>query len=175
MRAFFAVYPDEHARGALAEIAPEDDEDLRATDMADWHVTVRFLGELGDEELAAATAAGHAAAERVGHLQLQLGPTTALGAGAHVLFVPATGAEPLAEELDAELAGRFGPRDRPFRGHLTIARARGRRRLGAWRAGVPVRAAFGATELALVGSTLEPARAVHRVLARFPLQGGPST
>ena len=60
MRAFLAFYPDELARSELADTAPDDAEDVRVTEMADWHVTVRFLGSFDDEQVddvAAATAA----------------------------------------------------------------------------------------------------------------------
>lgn len=175
MRCFLAVYPDADARRALAEVVPEEDGGLRVTDLSDWHVTVRFLGELDDGEVAAVAAAATRAAASVPPCCVRLGPATALGAGGHVLFVPACGLEGLAGALDEELPAALGPRERPFLGHLTIARARGRERLGRFRAGAPCSASFTATELALVASSLEPGRAVHRVLDRFALGAPRST
>ena len=169
MRSFLAVYPDQDARTAIAEVVPDDVEEIRSTEMAEWHVTVRFLGELDEERTAAAASAARRAASSLAPLSVLLGPATALGSGSHVLFVPASGTESLAEAVDRELLEEFGPRDRPYRGHLTFARARGQRRLAVCRAGAPVHASFRAEELVLVGSTLEPQRAVHRVLERFPL------
>lgn len=174
MRTFLAIYPDEHARAAVAEVAPEDDEEVRATEMAEWHVTLRFLGELDEPRTCAAASAARELARHTAPFTVQLGPATAIGFGGQVLFVPVRGTEDLAEALDRALAADFGDRDRAYRAHLTIARSRGRRRLGRWRAGMPVRASFRVEELALVGSTLGPDRAEHRILERFGL-GAPST
>jgi len=53
VRAFFAIYPDEAARGELADVAPEESDDVRVSDMADWHVTLRFLGPVRAEAIPA--------------------------------------------------------------------------------------------------------------------------
>ncbi len=144
---------------------------MRATEMADWHVTLRFLGELDESQTAAAADAARRAALSTTAPCVRLGPATAINGAGHVLFVPATGTEALTEAIDRELGADFGVRDRPYRGHLTIARSRGGQRLASWRAGAPIRASFRADELVLVCSTLEPSHAVHRVLERFPLAG----
>jgi len=175
VRAFLALYPDEAARGELAEVAPEDADDVRVTDMADWHVTVRFLGELDEPAASAVARAASGALATAAPFNVRLGPTTALGTGARVLFVPAAGAEAVARLLDAALEGLAERRDGPFRGHLTLARARGRSRLPATLSGIPIAVAFRASEVALVVSRLEPARAVHQIVARFPLGAGGST
>lgn len=169
MRAFVAFYPDELARGELVEVAPEDADDVRVTDMADWHVTIRFLGELDEARVDEVAAAAATAVAAVSPFTARLGPLTALGTGARVLFVPVRGAERLAELLDAALDGLVGPRDGPYRGHLTLARARGRGRLPSSLSGLPVNVHFPVAEAALVASSLEPDRAVHRVIATFPL------
>jgi 2'-5' RNA ligase len=129
VRAFVAFYPDEVARGELVEVAPEDADDVRVTDMADWHVTVRFLGEVAESRAGDVTTAAAAAIATVAPFTARLGPLTALGTGARVLFVPVHGAEHLAGALDAVLDPLVEPRDGPYRGHLTLARARGRGRL----------------------------------------------
>lgn len=173
MRAFVAFYPDELARGELVEVAPEDADDVRVTDMADWHVTVRFLGELAESSVNDVAAAAARAMATVPPFTARLGPLTALGTGARVLFVPVRGAEGLAAALDAginaAIDGLVEPRDGPYRGHLTLARARGRGRLPSSLSGLPVNVSFPVTEAALVASSLEPDRAVHRVVATFPL------
>ncbi len=172
MRSFLAVYPDEAARGVLAEVAPDDADDVRVTDMAEWHVTLRFLGDLDDDGLDAVRAAARAAAVAAGPFDVRLGPLTALGAGARVLFVPAEGAEHMAARLDRALGALGEPREGPFRGHLTLARARGRGRLPVALVGTAVHASFRVDEVVLVGSRLEPDRAVHHVVDRFPLGSG---
>ncbi len=175
MRSFLAVYPDESARRALADVALEDAIDVRVTDMAEWHVTIRFLGELDDEDVAAVAKAAATSLLDVAPFTVHLGPATALGTGARVLFAPARGAEHVAQVLDEALFGMVAPRAGPYRGHLTLARARGRGRLPGTLSGVPLRVSFEATEVALVGSRLEPHRAVHHVERRFGLGGGGST
>jgi RNA 2',3'-cyclic 3'-phosphodiesterase len=172
VRAFIAFYPDEFARGELVEVAPDDAVDVRVTDMADWHVTVRFLGQLDESRVDEVAAAAATAIARVRPFTARLGPLTALGAGARVLFVPVAGGEELADTLDAALDGLVEPRDGPYRGHLTLARARGRGRLPGGLSGLPVSVRFAVDGAALVASSLEPDRAVHRVVATFPLDGG---
>jgi 2'-5' RNA ligase len=172
VRAFVAFYPDEVARGELVEVAPEDADDVRVTDMADWHVTVRFLGEVAESRTDDVTTAAAAAIATVAPFTARLGPLTALGTGARVLFVPVHGAEHLAGALDAALDPLVEPRDGPYRGHLTLARARGRGRLPSTLSGLPVLVSFPVSEAALVASSLEPDRAVHRIVARFPLAPG---
>lgn len=172
MRSFLAVYPDESARRALAEVAPDDAQDIRVTDMAEWHVTLRFLGDLDADDLASVCDATRVAAARAAPFEVRLGPLTALGASARVLFVPAEGADKMADRLDAALGGLGEPREGPFRGHLTLARARGRGRLPVALVGTAVQASFPVGEIVLVGSRLEPDRAVHHVVDRFALGVG---
>ena len=97
MRAFIAVYPDEAARGELADVAPEDADGIRVTDMADWHVTIRFLGEVDDDQRRRSRRRRARRSASVPAVTVRLGPMTALGSGGKVLFVPAEGVEPLAE------------------------------------------------------------------------------
>jgi 2'-5' RNA ligase len=172
VRAFVAFYPDELARGELVEVAPEDADDVRVTDMADWHVTVRFLGEVEASRVGDVTTAAAAAIATIAPFTARHGPLTALGTGARVLFVPVHGAEALAGALDAALDPLVEPRDGSYRGHLTLARARGRGRLPSTLSGLPVSVSFPVSEAALVASSLEPDRAVHRIVARFPLAQG---
>jgi 2'-5' RNA ligase len=175
VRSFLAVYPGEEARGLLADVAPMDAEDVRVTDMADWHVTLRFLGELDDQGVSAVGDAAHDVLVAHPPIDVLLGPTTALGSGARVLFAPAKGLEGVVGLLDGALEGLVEPRDGPFRGHLTLARARGRGKISGALAGRSLHVAFTASEVVLVGSRLEPDRAVHHLVRRFPLGAGRST
>jgi len=172
MRSFLAVYPGEEARGLLADVAPRDARDVRVTDMADWHVTLRFLGELDEQDTSMMGKVVHDALLGVAPIDVYLGPTTALGTGARVLFAPAEGLEEVVGLLEEALDGLVEPRDGPFRGHLTLARARGRGRISGVHAGRSVHVAFSASEVVLVGSKLEPDRAVHHLVRRFPLGAG---
>lgn len=174
MRCFLAVYPGEEARGVLADVVPDDSDDVRVTDMADWHVTLRFLGELDDERVGRVGDAVALALQGIAPVHVVLGPATALGAGARVLFAPARGLEHVAGAIDVALDGAVPPREGPYRGHLTLARARARGRIPGALAGTSVRVTFLAAEVVLVGSKLEPDRAVHHAIRRFPLAEGGS-
>jgi RNA 2',3'-cyclic 3'-phosphodiesterase len=175
VRSFLAVYPGEEARGVLADVAPDDAVDVRVTDMADWHITLRFLGELDDERVSTVGDVVCDTLDGVSPIRVSIGPTTALGAGARVLFAPAKGLEQVVDTLDRALDSSVEPRDGPFRGHLTLARARGRGRIPGALAGTSVHVSFVASEVVLVGSMLEPERAVHHVVRRFPLEERRST
>ena len=175
MRAFFAVYPDEAARGELADVAPEESDDVRVSDMADWHVTLRFLGQVHADAIERVIAAASDAFDRAPAFDVHLGPISALGTGAKVLFVPAEGADDVARGLDEALGDLVEERLGPYRGHLTLARARGRGRLPSSLSGCPVNVSFRVDEVALVASRLEPERAVHQVVHRFDLRGLKST
>ena len=64
------------------------------------------------------------------------------------------------------------PEDRPFDGHLTLARARKAARVDLRRlAGAPIEAAWPVTEVCLVESRLSPAGARYEVVDRFPARG----
>ena len=111
---------------ALRAGAPEEAKALRWTGPEQWHVTLRFVGE-ADED--AAGAAFRAAAGTAG-----FGPATAVAGpatgrfGRRVLHLPVAGLEGLAGAVVAATAGvGEPPDDRPFAGHLTLARARDRR------------------------------------------------
>ena len=106
------------------------------------HVTLRFLGE-ADEDAAAGALRGL----RAPAAAITLGPSVErLGKG--VLMVPARGAEGLAAAAVAA-TGHLGrpPPDRPFVGHLTVARLDRRPPPGY---AAPVEESFTASEIALV-------------------------
>ena len=174
VRAFFAIFPDEAARGELVDVAPDESDEVRVSDMAEWHVTLRFLGQVHSDVIPRVINAATDALARVAPFDVRLGPMTALGTGAKVLFVPVEGADGAAQVLDSALGEEVEPRDGPYRGHLTLARARGRGRLSSSLSGRPVSLTFRATEIALVASRLEPERAVHQVMGRFALGGSRS-
>lgn len=174
VRAFLAIYPDEAARGELADVAPDETDDVRVSDMADWHVTLRFLGQVASEAIPKVLAVASAALECIVPFSVRLGPMTALGTGGKVLFIPAEGADHVARCLDDALDDLVEPREGPYRGHLTLARARGRGRLPSSLSGCPVSFSFLVDEVALVVSRLEPERAVHQVVEHLALRGSKS-
>jgi len=109
---------------------------LRASQPAGWHVTLAFLGELDDEradlatEVLAATL-GTVAPRPAPRLWFQrAGRFADRVLVLHLADEPEGAFERFATALHTELraAGLAVP-DRPFHPHLTLARARGRRRV----------------------------------------------
>ena len=128
-----AVWPPAEVVETLAALPRPDVEGLRWTRPEQWHVTLRFLGDA--DERAATEAFGRIRFER--EMEASLGPATG-SFGRRVLHVPVTGVEDLAAATAAATAGVGEPLGtRPFAGHITLARARGRR-------GVDLRSLAGA-------------------------------
>ncbi|CAN5288780.1 RNA 2',3'-cyclic phosphodiesterase [soil metagenome] len=104
---------------------------LRWSDPAGWHLTVAFLGALPAVRVDAARVALAGAAGACPPFTTRLDGR--LGSFAGVLWagvVPDAGLEALAAEVRARLEDAGLPSgQRPFRGHLTLARARGRGRV----------------------------------------------
>jgi RNA 2',3'-cyclic 3'-phosphodiesterase len=112
----------------LAALRPDQADDVRWVAPEGWHVTLAFAGEVRDPAIRDWTAAVRAGAARLtAPLEAVLGPaTTTLGRA--VLCVPVHGLDDAAAAVREEAAARnlsFDPK--PFTGHLTLARARGRR------------------------------------------------
>jgi 2'-5' RNA ligase len=120
MRLFVAVRPPDAVLDAVAKLDRPERPDVRWTTRPQWHVTLRFLGEVADPVpvVAALDAAPLAGCEAT------LGPAVArLGRG--VVMVPVGGVEALAGEVAAATAAIGPPPERrPFAGHLTLARVR---------------------------------------------------
>jgi 2'-5' RNA ligase len=154
VRLFVAVRPPEGVLDAVAALARPERPGVRWTTRDQWHVTLRFLGELDDPDpLAAALAAAPLPAA-----EAAAGPrVAALGSG--VVCLPVAGLEALAAAVGEASAG-WGrpPEDRPFRGHLTLARVDRRQVRGRTRprtlAGEALTARFPVTDVRLVRSHL---------------------
>ena len=93
--------------------------------------------------------------------------------GQGVLHVPVAGLDAVAKAVvrATEKVGR-PPEPRPFNGHLTLARARDRRRGVDLRpfVGTPVSASWPVTEVCLVESHLSPKGANYEMVATVSLQ-----
>lgn len=167
MRLFLAVWPDGAALSALAALERPDLPGVRWTRPDQWHVTLRFFGDADASEVSGAVSPALPA----GGVAARLGPACAL-LGRSVLQVPVDGLGDLASRLGAATA-RLGqpPRPGPFRGHLTLARAR---RPGDLRGlvGREVSAAWDVTELTLVSSVTARQGARYSVVERWGLQPG---
>jgi len=144
----------------VAGVARPAAREVRWTTPAQWHVTLRFLGEVppaqlaGPEGLLAAldTVRGRLAASGALPVSAALGPAAAWFPGRQVLQVPVAGLEALATAV-LEVTRAFGaPADHAFRGHLTLARTRGRARGPAALAGAALSAAWEVPEAVLYAS-----------------------
>ena len=173
-----AVWPPEEVVEALrrtvaalrAAQGPQA-EALRWTGPAQWHATLRFLGEADVD--AARPAFRAAGAGVLGPVTARMGPATGRF-GRRVLHVPVAGLEGLAEAVTAATAGvGEPPEERRFAGHLTLARARDRRGADlAPFAGVPLAGRWPVVEVSLVASRTGRGGSTYEVVDTLPL-GGP--
>lgn len=145
-----ALWPPAEVVESIAALPRPEVLGLRWTRPHQWHVTLRFLGSVDEagpvvSALAAVAACPPAAAA--------VGP--ALGRFGHrILHVPVDG---LADVAAATVAAtrHLGepPDDRPFAGHITLARAANRVRVDLRPlAGTPLSAEWPVTEVTLVES-----------------------
>ncbi len=177
MRMFVAVWPDDATRRRIEGLALPAAPHLRVVDPGQWHVTLRFLGDVDDRvipELSAAlTAVAHVVA---GTLECQVGPATAWFDRPRVLYLPVTGLDRLAQAVRAATAPVIPPADGgepPFEGHLTLARSR-RLRPAATESTAPdpvtLSASFEVTHFDLVASELSPGGARYSPVRHIPLR-----
>jgi len=175
MRLFVGLRPPAAVLDALAAVRRPENSALRWTTRDQWHLTLRFLGEVDDGDVPALTQAlerrlaGHPA------VTVTLGPAVEwLGSRRlGVLVVPAAGAEGLAAAVVEGTSGFGGPPEpRPFRGHLTLARVRTGRSVPTGLAGELVRASWAADRVALVRSRLHAEGARYETVVEVPLVAG---
>jgi 2'-5' RNA ligase len=145
MRLFVGVWPTDDVRDAIAALPRR--AGVRWTLREQWHVTLRFLGEVDDPEPWVTRVRDVAAASSV--RTVTLGPRTTM-LGRENLVLPAVGVDDLAAALGAE----------KFRGHLTLSR-----RATPDLAGTAFTASWEATEIALIRSHLGGGPAVYETIA----------
>ncbi len=152
MRLFVAAWPPREVCDLLAVLDRPEHPAVRWTAPDQWHVTLRFLGEVPEHELDELTAALRALADQPA-VDVEVGPATQR-LSRWVAVVPVAGLDVLGDAVVAATRS-FGepPGDRPFAGHLTVARARRGRPIPAALVGQPIKAAWHVGELALVRST----------------------
>ena len=174
MRCFVAIWPSPDVVAALATLPRPVIDGLRWSARDQWHVTLRFFGEIGASEVGRATEAMVGVARGLaGPVKAQGGPGTRfLGPG--LVIWPVEGLRPAAEAVETATAGIGQPvPDRRFYGHLTIAR--GRRGVDLRRERdvlVPLSASWPVTALSLVQSELHPDGARYRELESVAIGPG---
>jgi 2'-5' RNA ligase len=147
---FVGVWPPEPVLALVAALARPDG--ARWTRRDQWHVTLRFYGEVDDAE--ACVEELHAVAAHHAARAVTLGPATKM-LGRGVLMIPVTG-------LD-DLGAAFG--NDTFTGHLTLARNAPRDFRGA-----PITATWDVTEICLIRSHLGAGPARYETLATATLR-----
>lgn len=170
-RLFVAVRPPPEVLDVVATLPRPDEAGARWVPPAQWHITLRFFGDADPDEAAdvlrRVPGALGAAADGI---EAVLGPAVSR-LGRSVVCIPVAGLDGLAAAVRDATATIGEPVDpRPFAGHLTLARLRGRGSCGL--AGTRVSARFAVREVELVASTLGSAGAVHEVRAVVPLTPG---
>ena len=158
-RLFVALWPPDDVIKTLAGMPRPATAGVRWVAVNRLHVTLRFLGEAEEASAVAALRPLRLPASTVA-----LGPTVRrLGRG--VAMIPVDGVDDLAEAV-VMATGHLGwpPPDRPFMGHLTVARLKGE--LPHSYAPV-IEASFPASEVTLV--RVEPSGAYADV-ERFALE-----
>jgi RNA 2',3'-cyclic 3'-phosphodiesterase len=154
---------------ALARLPRPAVAGIRWTKPEQWHVTLRFLGQVGEGDVDALSAALAGVAARQPQVHALVGPhVDRFGRG--ILMVPVSGLDALAADTVGSTASFGEPPDpRPFRGHLTMARAaRGRGDVRPL-AGAPTSCSWPVDELTLVRSTTSPTGASYDVIGRWSL------
>lgn len=176
MRLFAAVWPDAATAKRLASLELGPTDGLRLVGSANWHITLRFFGEVDEDWVPELVGRLETAAEIPdGPVDCQIGPATAWF-GDRVLQIPARGLEDVAAAVSATVPvvpDTIGGEPR-FNGHLTIARPRGRRldpSVRAAVAGIPFVTAFDVSCFDLVASRLTDDGPRYTPLARFNLPG----
>jgi 2'-5' RNA ligase len=135
-----------------------------------YHVTLRFLGDVEPDAVAAALDA-----VPLPTCDVALG-TTLRRLGRDALVVDAQGLDRLAATVRAATAPVVADDGRPFTGHLTVARrAEGVRERGALpiQGFLPDGLRFPATQVGLATSRTLPSGAVHTIVRTWPtVRGG---
>jgi 2'-5' RNA ligase len=168
VRLFVAVTPPDDVLATLEGLARPAVVGVRWTTRAQWHVTLRFLGRVDDASVGDVVEA-LAAVDVTAPVTARLGPAVDRF-GHRVLQVPVDGLDGLAAAVGEP------PEDRPFRGHLTLARVgRGGGRVDLRPlCGAPVAASWPVTSVELYESQLHQRRAAaYGVVASFPVASRP--
>ncbi len=165
-RLFVGVWPPPDVVAVLASLERPSLDALRWTRPDQWHVTLAFLGNV---VLSGVTEVGSALVKAAGHgvpaPEARLGPMTER-LGRRVLCLPVHGLDEMADRVRRALGGVLPDAglDAPFRGHLTLARARGRRAVPPSLSGVPLAARWQVGELSLVRTELDSSGARYTTL-----------
>jgi 2'-5' RNA ligase len=161
-RHFIAVWPPSTVTDLIAGLPRVEAPRLRWTTPDQWHVTLRFLGDV-DEDAAIELFDGITGRRS----EAELGPVVQR-LGTELVVAPVRGLDALAAAVWA-VCPEVGaaPHADGFRGHLTVARQRGGGSTSADGAAIATR--FVVDEIALVRSELRPDGACYTTVTRRAL------
>jgi 2'-5' RNA ligase len=170
MRCFVAVWPAPDVVVALGGLPRPAMAGLRWSSREQWHVTLRFFGDIDAQAATDASAALARAADGAGEAPLAEGGPGTRFLGPGLVVWPVEGLAQVADAL-GRLTATIGkpPPSRSFYGHVTLAR--GRQGVDLRRAAHLLSAlvlSWTAASLTLVESELHPDGARYRVLEEFP-------
>lgn len=181
IRCFLAIALPEDLRNSLESLRYRLDLpqfDVRWVDPKNLHLTLRFLGEISEEDLETVSAAAQKTAEGTESFSLLiqgLGAFPSIGSP-RIVWAGAEPPEPvvrLERKLSRELEGlNWPPPDKPFRPHLTIGRVKSSRGKGELRKLLERNqkekiGEMRVTEILLVQSQLRPSGPLYQNLKRF--------
>ncbi len=161
-----AVEPPDAFVEALRGLERPARPGLRWTPQDQWHVTLRFLGAVDPEALTDALS-GLSWPDPV---VAEAGPAP-VALSRHVWMLPVEGLAGLAGAVSAATRALEEPESRPFRGHLTLARAREPKTLRGLPA-PPLAWRWEVREVVAFRSELGPGGARHHILGRWPVGPG---
>jgi RNA 2',3'-cyclic 3'-phosphodiesterase len=166
VRLFVAIWPPADVLDQVAALPRPSPERVRWTTPDQWHVTLRFLGNMASADPVAAALQAAGAARAVA----TIGPVSEVVNPA-VLWLPVGGLEDLAATVIAATAGMGQPPDdHGYRGHLTLARAQGRRGRIPVLEPVHLSGSWEVSEVAVVESTLAKGGSRYTTIAQIALR-----
>lgn len=178
MRVFVAVFPPPEVRKALADAARRlpINGNVRFTAPANVHLTLKFLGDVAEDDMGHVARALGPVRERHGPFEAGISGFSAFPSPrrARILWAGiGEGADrlrALAQDVEERLQPLGFEREaRPYHPHLTLGRARGRPvTLQDTKVSPPV-AGFLVDQVDLVESVLDSAGATYSTLAAYPL------
>ena len=179
MRLFVGIPLEDGVRGEVAAVVAQlrrGAAELRWSAPEGWHITLQFLGNVNAEQFECVKA--RLGEVRSAEVLVRLG-TLGVFERAGVVFVDVEVRPGLSELQQRVVAATakcgFVPEDRPFHPHITLGRARGRKRFRgvpgprSLRDEPPRFSAFEAREFLLYESFTEREGSMYEVRARFGL------
>jgi len=171
VRCFVAVWPTPDVADAIASLPRPAVDGLRWSSKEQWHVTLRFFGEIGREDVQAATKALRSVAREVEQPVTATGGPSTRFLGPALVIWPVDGLAGAASAVQRATDVIGQPLfERKFLGHITLARGhRGTNLRSSVHLLAPLDRSWPVTSLTLVQSVLRPEGARYRVLESFLL------